>query len=111
LATKKAETTNALAALGVPTKGGQVDWPLGLRILPPSEKAGELRQQLDGLLQLAASHGDSQVNPHLVEASRVAVEELHELLRSKKSAYLAQHTYNEADRFLEKLADALKLLQ
>src|SRR5262249_19593166 len=55
LKTGRPETAGNLARLGVPSADSRLDWPLGLRILPPGEKAGELRQQIDGLFQQVAS--------------------------------------------------------
>jgi len=99
-------STNLLDTMGVANAGGRLSWPLGLRILPSGEKAEELRRQIDGLLRQSAN---GPAAPRLLEATGTAVDELHGLLR-QKAAYLTRYTYDEADRFLRKLANGLKLL-
>ena len=103
---------NVLDAMGVPNTNGRLDWPLGLRILPPGEKAEELRKQIEALLRMAANQSpEGKVSPQVLQETANAVEELHDMLRKKKSAFEASYTYNEADHFLDKLAQGLRLLQ
>jgi hypothetical protein len=112
LQTAKIVTSNVLDAMGLPNAEGQLDWPLGLRILPPDEKTVLLRNQIDALLGMAARQStQGPVNPKLLQEAGKAVNELHGLLRDKKIAFEASYTYNEADRFLDKLSHGLKLLQ
>jgi hypothetical protein len=111
-AAAKERLAHVLDAMGVPSTNGRLDWPLGLRILPPGEKAEELRKQIEALLRMAANQApEGKVSPQVVRETANAVEEMHEMLRKKKSAYVASYTYNEADQFLDKLAQGLKLLQ
>jgi hypothetical protein len=108
----KSVASNVLDAMGLPNAGGRLDWPLGLRILPPGEKTVLLRNQIDALLGMAAiQSARGPVNPKLLQEASKAVNELHSLLREKRTAFEASFTYNEADRFLDKLAHGLKLLQ
>ena len=112
LQSAKIESSNVLDAMGLPNAGGRLDWPLGLRILPPGEKTVVLRNQIDALLGMAAiQSAQGPVNPKLLHEASKAVNELHSLLRDKRMAFEASFTYNEADRFLDKLAHGLKLLQ
>jgi hypothetical protein len=110
--TAQAASANVLDAMGVPNTDGRLDWPLGLRILPPGEKAGVLRKQIDALLRMASNQApDGKVSPQVLQEASDAIEELHDMLHQKKGAFSASYTYDEADRFLDKLAKGLKLLQ
>jgi hypothetical protein len=101
-----------LDALGVPNEDGKLSWPLGLRILPPQAESRPLRQQIDALLGLAASQALSgQANPRIVASAGRAVDQLHQLLRSKRELIPSAHSYEEADSFLKKLAKGMKVLQ
>ena len=112
LQTAKIESSNVLDAMGLPNGGGRLEWPLGLRILPPDERTVVLRNQIDALLGMAARQSaQGPVSPKLLQEASQAVNELHRLLREKQTAFEASFTYNEADRFLDKLAHGLKLLQ
>jgi hypothetical protein len=112
LQTARIVSSNVLDAMGLPNAGGRLAWPLGLRILPPDEKTVLLRNQIDALLGIAARQAvQGPVNPKLLQEAGKAVKELHGLLREKKLVFEASFTYNEADRFLDKLAHGLKLLQ
>jgi hypothetical protein len=104
--------TNALEVLGVPTRSGKLDWPLGLRILPPGEEVEPLRRQIDSLVKKAAEYSaEGRPDPRLTEEARQAVDELRGLLHGKKTRFDVLYTYEEADRFLTRLAAGLKTLQ
>jgi hypothetical protein len=106
-----AEKVTALDLLGVPTQDGRLSWPLALRILPPDEETRALRNQIDALVQEAATQASKdQVKPSIREEAIRAIGQLHELLRKKKNAITASYTYDEADRFLDQLAKGLKRL-
>jgi hypothetical protein len=110
--TAQAASVNVLDAMGVPNTDGRLDWPLGLRILPPGEKTEVLRKQIEALLRMAANHArDGKVSPQVLQEASNAIAELHDVLHEKKGAFSASYTYDEADRFLDKLAKGLKLLQ
>src|SRR5262249_51544376 len=73
--------TNTLDALGVPTRDGKLNWPLGLRILPPGEEVEPLRRQIDALVKKAAEYSaEGRPDPRLIEEARQAVDELRGLL-------------------------------
>jgi hypothetical protein len=91
-----------LKASGVPNRNGQVDWPLGLRLLRTEGQ----RQQLEAQLQLAAEQVTAGgVNPQLLDEIRESVEELREILAADRERRfsLALGTYEDAERFLGKL--------
>jgi hypothetical protein len=110
--TAKTSSMDLLDAMGVPQADGRLSWPLGLRILPPAPKATALRNQIDALLGMAARQSaEGRVSPNLFREAGNAVNELHGLLRTRKDAIAASSTYNEADRFLDKLVKGLELLR
>jgi hypothetical protein len=102
-----------LAAGGIPTEESRPAWPLALRILPDQD-AQALRGQIDGFLQLVAAQAAQG------SASTVVVEELAQstnhlrklMLRHREECGgLAEHSYDEARRFLDKVARMAKLLR
>jgi len=102
-----------LAAGGVPTEEGRPAWPLGLRVLPGQE-AQALRGQIESLLQAAATQSArGQTNTAVVDELSQATDHLRKLLlrHREERGGMAQHTYEEAERFLGKLAGAQKLLR
>jgi hypothetical protein len=102
---------SVLDTLGVPVKEGRLDWPLGLRILPPSAETAALRQQIEALLQAAASQSVAgHVRSGTLVKAALAVDRLHRLLRRERAAITSTYTYLEADRFLTRLASGLKML-
>jgi hypothetical protein len=106
-----AEKVNNLDALGLPNQNGRLSWPLALRILPPDEETLTLRNQIDALVEEAAAQAvKGKVTPRIRAEATRAVGRLHELLHNEKSAFTSSFTYDEADRFLDQLANGLKKL-
>jgi hypothetical protein len=104
--------SHALDVLGVPTRDGKLNWPLGLRILPPGEEVEPLRRQIDALAKKAAEYSaEGRSDPRLIEEARQAVDELRGLLHGKKTRFDVPYTYEEADRFLTRLTAGLKTLR
>ena len=103
---------NFLNAMGVPNQGGQISWPLELRVMGPSE-VGELRTQIEGLLQIASTQAArGQVSPNVVLAARRAVNRMDVLLlQDKERGGLGMSSFEDSERFLRQLKDGLKLLQ
>jgi hypothetical protein len=102
-----------LTAAGVPNDGGRLRWPLGLRVVAGPE-AGELRRQIEALFQYGAEQTQAgPVSPHLVQELARSVGALRDLVRrDREERYsLALTTYEDAERFLEKLDHARKLLE
>jgi hypothetical protein len=107
-----ADLSAVLTALGVPNSGGHLSWPLGLRILPPAEETRDLRQQLDGLVQLlAVQAAGGQVNANALQEATRLVDRLHTLLRDRRDALRSSVTYDEAESFLNRLESTLKALK
>jgi hypothetical protein len=101
-----------LTASGVPNDGGQVRWPLGLRLLG-SEEAEALRQQTEALFQVAARQAQrGQSNPRLTRELTQAVNDLRGLLRQNNDrSPLPWGAYQDAERFLNRLKKAPELLE
>jgi hypothetical protein len=89
----------------------RVNWPLGLRILPPSTESQTLRQQLEALVQLATSQlAGGQVSPQVLQEATQALGQLRNLLREKQYS-LPLQVYNDAEQFLNHLEQGFKVLQ
>lgn len=105
-------TATFLQALGVPNTKGQIQWPLGLRVLSPGGETQHLRQQLDVLAQVLANqatHG--QVSPQVLKEATRSVNKLRQLLRvSEEQKGMVLFTYNEATQFLDHLTNGLETL-
>jgi hypothetical protein len=102
-----------LTAAGVPNDGGQLRWPVGLRVVG-GPKSDELRQQIEALFQYAAQQTQAgPVSPHLVQELSRSVAALRTvLLRDRDERFsLALTTYEDAERFLTKLDHARKLFE
>lgn len=100
---------DALAGLST---GGQLNWPVGLRTLPPSAETDNLRQRIDGLVQSAVAEAEAGgPDKQTVKAAVQDVDQLRGLFRANSSRILAQATRDEAASFLTKLDKALKQAQ
>lgn len=102
-----------LTASGVPNDGGQLRWPVGLRVVGGTA-ADQLRAQIEALFQLGAQQAQSgATNPHLVRELARSVDALRKLLlRDRDERFsLARTTYDDAERFLVKLDHAQRLLR
>jgi hypothetical protein len=111
---QSAAGTQQAPASGQPAPSAQLNWPLGLRILPPAPETQALRQQIEALLQTAAAQKakDGRVNPRVVQELNAAVGKLEGLLRQDdERRNLPLEVHNEAVRFVKQLKDALKTLQ
>jgi hypothetical protein len=102
-----------VAATGVPTDDGHLVWPLALRLLHGQE-AEALRGQIDALLQVAATQAArGQPNRAVVQELAEAADRFRKLLlRNRQERHaLTQPAYEEAERFLDRLAGTPRLLQ
>jgi len=107
-ANKEAETT--LTALGLPVKNGHLDWPIALDALP-GEESRNLRQQLESLLLVMARGSQStKGNAGLAEEAKRALDRLDSLAYSNRYS-MTLGTRKDAGEFLDKLENALSLLQ
>ena len=111
--TEEKDVATRLAASGIRTDEGRPVWPLALRVLPGQE-AQALRGQIDGLLKEAATQAArGRPNTAVVDEMAQATDRLRKVLRryQEERGVLAQSSYEEAKRFLDKLAGAQKLLR
>jgi hypothetical protein len=85
---------------------------LGLRILPPGPETQELRNEIEGLLQLAISQAASgKVQPKLVVRIRRDINQLGRLLNQHADALpVSPYTIAEAKRFLTLLRELAESL-
>jgi hypothetical protein len=84
-----------------------VQWPLGLRLLPPGSETKALRDQLELSLYFAATQAaEGQVNGAFTDLGLEAVRDLRQLLRPRAGAMPA-NTYMEAMRFLDRTEHGL----
>jgi hypothetical protein len=92
--------------LGLPTQGGQLAWPMGLRILPPDAETKGLRRDIESDLvrsvQQAAANQDSAGS---VKQAHEDIRQLRQLL-NEKSSKLSEGMVSEAKRFLNQLDKA-----
>jgi hypothetical protein len=87
---------------GLPAENGRLQWPLGLRILPPGNETNALREQLEVVLYFVATQAaDGQVNREFIDFGIQAVRDLRQLLKPRQGT-MAAFTYAEARRFLDR---------
>jgi hypothetical protein len=97
----------AASLFGLPAKDGRVQWPLGLRILPPAEETKALREQLEMVLYFVATQAaEGQVNRAFIDFGLQAVRDLRQRLKPRRGA-MAAFTYTEASRFLDRAESGL----
>jgi hypothetical protein len=98
---------------GSSASSSNINWPVGLRVLAPTDVGG-LRQQVQDLfaaMTLQRASGTA-VNPQLAAEARHALDRLQRLVnQDKMKAGLPQAVNQEAERFVAKLRDALHKLQ
>jgi hypothetical protein len=101
-----------LKALGMPVEQGQLAWPIGLQALRPDGEVKSLRDQIDGLLQLAAfDRMNGRDEGPAVDQTKKAVARLRVLLRTNGKDRFYATTYQDAARFLDQLERGLKVLR
>jgi hypothetical protein len=102
-----------LTASGVSNDNGRIRWPLGLAILA-GRRPDELRDEIDAQVQLVAT--DAQAGVVSRNVSKLLAKNINEfrrlLLKDRRERFLmSSRTYDEAERFLDKLAAAQKVLE
>jgi hypothetical protein len=101
----------AQTPLSVPLEVGPLQWPLGLRILAPATKTKTLRDTLDVLVPLVAAQAAlGQPTPSQLEQALEAVRDFRKLLRPREGT-MAEVTYTDSMRFLDRLERGLTALQ
>jgi hypothetical protein len=113
LSAEEKDVRALFVAGGLPTDEGLPVWPLALRVLPGQE-AEAIRGQIDGLLQTAATQAArGRPNPAVAQELAQATDRLRKLLvqhRDERGG-LARTSYEEAERFLNKLEGAHQLFR
>jgi plastocyanin len=102
-----------LTASGVPNVGGQLLWPVVLRILRGGA-TDELRRQIDALFQLEAEQTQTgALNPQVAQELARSLEALRKFVRRDREERfsLPLALYEDAEGFLAKLDHAEKLLE
>jgi hypothetical protein len=90
----------AATLFGLPAQNGRVQWPLGLRILPPGNETKVLRDQLEVVLYFVATQAaEGKANNVFIDFGLQAVHDLRKRLRPREGT-MATGTYTEAMRFL-----------
>ncbi len=84
---------------------GVLEWPLGLRILPPGPETEELRNEVDTLVKLAVLEAaQGKVRPKTVSQVERDLKKLRRLLyRNADRLVVPPSTIREAKRFLSRL--------
>jgi hypothetical protein len=98
---------NALDSLGVPNEGGQISWPLGLRILAPEEQGG-VRQHIEALFQLKTNQAEAADTRIADELGQSLAKLRTLLLRDRERMGLPQAVNRESEIFVQKLKAASK---
>jgi hypothetical protein len=113
-AADKQPEVKALAATGVINNEGEVEWPLGIKVLPGDEVA-RLRIQLGAMFQvLAGQMVQGTVNPLLPVEINQAVDRMAALLnvdRNTRRSLTSANLYEESSRFLSKMREATRIAQ
>jgi hypothetical protein len=92
----------AATLFGLPTEGGRMQWPVGLRILSPANETKALREQLALVLYVVATQAaDGHVSPVFIDFGLQAVGDLRQHLRRREGS-MSDLTYTEAMRFLDR---------
>jgi plastocyanin len=110
---KEKSLSRVLTASGVPNVGGQLIWPVGLRILRGGATDG-IRRQIDALFQLEAEQAQAgAVNPNLAQELARSLDALSKFLRRDREERfsLPLTLYEDAELFLAKLDRAQKLFE
>ncbi len=91
----------------------QLDWPLGLRILPPDLETKPLRRELDTLLRTARGQASStgRVQPRLISKAERDIKKLRKLLDERGPTLpVSDYAITEAKHFLTRLKDLFNSL-
>ncbi len=106
-----AEASRILSAAGLPNDQGHLTWPVGLQVLFPVVENAELLDGLEARFQTAAVQKTTgAVDEELLKGVSKDIARFRSKLRGREP-YMAIPTYNEADRYLAHMEDALKGLQ
>src|SRR5438445_8728759 len=81
------DSSNVLTAFGVPNQEGRIEWPLGLRVLPPAAETNALRVQIDTLAGMILGQKTTygQVDASFVEAMNRALDQMRRQLVARST--------------------------
>jgi hypothetical protein len=98
---------------GLISANGGLDWPLALRILPPSLQTTPLRERIDSLVQQVQTEaGKGKVDSALLKEANHELNQLRERLAEKGDFLpVSQQATADAKEFVRRLQSALKTLE
>jgi hypothetical protein len=96
---------SVLTALGLPTIGNHLDWPIALVALP-GEQSKKLRDQVEAAVVVGASTKLAGNSP-LVEEAKLALQRLQDLTERNRLS-MTPGTYKDAEAFLGQIDHALR---
>jgi hypothetical protein len=106
-----AEASRILSAAGLPNSEGLLTWPVGLQVLFPIVENLDLINELEASFQTAAVQKTSgAVDEDLLKGVSKNIAKFRSKLRGREP-YMAIPTYQEADRFLAHMDDAVNRLR
>ena len=99
-------------AFGLPSQDGRLQWPLGIRVLPGTGEAAQLRDQIDLLAEavMGQKAENGRADAWLVGQTSRAIDGLRQQLAAR-STDLPLTTYEDARRFLRQLDDTVQGLR
>jgi hypothetical protein len=101
------KSTSVLAAFGIPTEAGQVQWPLALRLMPPDTKR-ELLDKLESQMKVAATQAlASTASPVILRETKQTIDSTKAWLRDRRTN-MSESTYLDGMDFLRRLEAALR---
>jgi hypothetical protein len=108
-------TGNAKSAAfqGFMNANGSLDWPLALRILPPSLETTPHRARIDSLIQQVQTEaGKGKVDSALLKEANSELSQLRERLADKADFLpVSQQATTDARQFVRRLQGALKTIE
>jgi hypothetical protein len=98
-------TAAVLTALGLPTNGNHLDWPIALVALP-GEQSKKLRDQVEAAV-LVGAYTKPAANSRLMEEAKTAIQRLQDLTERNRLS-MTPGTYKDAEEFLGQIDHALR---
>jgi hypothetical protein len=98
---------NAMSALGIPNTNGQIDWPLGLRVLKMEGQKLKLAVNSE-VQQVASQAAAGQADAQLLQRLARQMKQLRGLVIDSEGI-VSRTAVDESRQFLDNLADALQL--
>jgi hypothetical protein len=104
-ASESSQNTPRKGLAGLFSGEGTLDWPLGLRILPPVEETEALRQEVETFLRAALKGlGSGKAPASALNEARRDIARLQRLLaRRADQLPVSDHAVTEARRYLRRL--------